>query len=141
MVVTVDEIQDSGLQLDKEVPASLLQTALAEDGGAAGFRSQKGFELKAKLRKVSDGVLIQGSFVIEVTAPCKRCLAEVPLTVPVNFTLNLVPRAVVAVSMRTPATRNVRVFAFGADHSTSMPVPLVSLRHLAGLVIRKYLMV
>ena len=45
----------------------------------------------------------------------------------------LVPRAVVAVSMRTPSTRNVRVFAFGAYHSTSMPVPLVSFRHLARL--------
>jgi uncharacterized protein len=40
-------------------------------------------------------VLLQGSFTAHVAAPCKRCLADVTLDLPVSFTLNLVPESLV----------------------------------------------
>lgn len=90
MVVKIEEIKDDGLVLDEQMPLELLREALAEEN-AGGFRAQGGFRLHAKLVKVSGGVLLDARFNTELVAPCKRCLAEVDLAVPVAFTLNLVP--------------------------------------------------
>jgi uncharacterized protein len=93
MVVKIEEIVEGGLTLNEPMPAKLLASALAD---SEGFRSDSGFKLTARLFRVSGGVLLEGAFAAPVIAPCKRCLADVRLDVPVDFTLNLVPESLVA---------------------------------------------
>ena len=89
MQVKIEEIQDKGLELNEPIPAAVLDEALAQSGG---FKRQ-GAEarLKAKLKKLSGRVLLEGSFDATVAAPCKRCVKDVELKLPVKFALNLVP--------------------------------------------------
>src|SRR5437660_65348 len=93
MVVKIEEILEGGLTLDEPIPRSLLETAMAD---SVGYRAEGGFQLAAKLSKISGGVLLHAAFRAPVSTPCKRCVTEVRLEVPVDFTLNLVPRDLVA---------------------------------------------
>ncbi len=90
MLVKIEEIQEGGLELNEAMPAALVEKAVAE--ATTDFFAERGFTLKARLTKVSGGVLLSGKFTVGVRAPCKRCVDEVHLEVPVEFTLNLVPR-------------------------------------------------
>jgi uncharacterized protein len=90
--VKIDQIREGGLKLDEPVALALIQSTLAEAQGV-GFRAERPFQLRAQLNKVGSGVLLVGGFTAELTAPCKRCLAEVRLTLPQEFTLNLIPRS------------------------------------------------
>ncbi|MFZ5468994.1 MAG: YceD family protein [Myxococcota bacterium] len=91
MVVKIEEIPQEGLALNEPIARAVLDDALTEQGRDTGFRARGEARLSARLHKVSGGVLLEGAFDAELTALCKRCLADVPLTVPVSFTLNLVP--------------------------------------------------
>jgi uncharacterized protein len=93
MQVKVDQIKETGLEVNEPVAAELVSRTLTEDGRDTGFRASEGFALKATLHKVSGGVILRGNFEATVVAPCKRCLLEVPLSLPIDFTLSLVPRA------------------------------------------------
>jgi len=92
MVVKVEEIGEEGLELDEPIDAKFLEDALAHKGEETGFHAVHGARLKATLRKVSGGVLLTGQFQADVSAPCKRCLAEASVSLPVSFQLNLMPR-------------------------------------------------
>jgi uncharacterized protein len=89
MVVKIEEIREGGLNLNEPVELKLVQEALA---GTEGFRPDGTFQFQVKLQKVGTGVLLNGAFTATVVAPCKRCLVEVPLSIPTSFTLNLVPQ-------------------------------------------------
>ncbi|MHB8872799.1 MAG: YceD family protein [Myxococcaceae bacterium] len=91
MLVKIEEIQAAGLELNEPMPASLVTEALA-GAPEAGFVAERGFTLKARLTKVSGGVLLSARFSVAIKAPCKRCVDEVHLEVPVDFTLSLVPK-------------------------------------------------
>ncbi|MFL5345176.1 MAG: YceD family protein [Hyalangium sp.] len=93
MVVKIEQIQETGLKLDEPIALELLQEVLGGSGQNTGFRATRPSTLHASLRKVSGGVLVQGNFTAHVAAPCKRCLVDVTLDVPVSFTLNLVPES------------------------------------------------
>lgn len=95
MVVTVDQIREGGLSLDETLSESFLTHALAEVKDT-GFRPDGPAPLHVKLQKTASGVLLRGSTEVAVHTPCRRCLADVHLTVPVTFTLNLVSRAALA---------------------------------------------
>ncbi|MBX5481679.1 MAG: DUF177 domain-containing protein [Myxococcaceae bacterium] len=89
MRVKIEEIQkDGGLHLDEPIPKQTVQAAL--DDFEDGWRADEGFQLKAHLLKVGEGVLLKGDFTAKVVAPCKRCVTDVLLTLPHSFTLNLV---------------------------------------------------
>lgn len=90
MFIFVDEIGPEGLELDAPLAVDFLEGALGRDNG--GFRPSSGSRLTGWARRVSEGVLLEGKFSAALTAPCKRCLAEVRLQVPVSFTLDLIPR-------------------------------------------------
>jgi len=92
MVVTVDQIREGGLSLDETLSESFLTHALAEVKDT-GFRPDGPALLHVKLQKTGSGVLLRGSTEVAVHTPCRRCLADVHLRVPVSFTLNLVSRA------------------------------------------------
>jgi uncharacterized protein len=97
MVVKIEQIKETGLKLDEPIALELLQEVLggARAGKDTGFRAARPSTLHASLRKVSGGVLVDGSFTVHVAAPCKRCLLDVTLDVPVSFSLNLVPESLV----------------------------------------------
>lgn len=94
MVVTIEQIRDEGLKLDEQVPVEQLQDALAgtDSGKDTGFRVRAPSMLHATFRKVSGGVLLTGKLTAHIVAPCKRCLTDVNLDLPVSFTLNLIPQ-------------------------------------------------
>lgn len=100
MVVTIEQIREKGLTLDEPVSLDLLSEALQAPGKDTGFRATRPSELHAFLRKVSSGVLLEGSLQVQVTAPCKRCIAPVEVVVPVSFTLNLIPVSVARASSK-----------------------------------------
>jgi len=91
VTVHIEQIHPDGLVLEKPITAELLSTALTEGGRAAEFRAQTGFSVHAEFQKVGRGVLLRARFKAEFVGTCKRCLADVPLGVPVDFTLNLIP--------------------------------------------------
>ncbi len=93
MVVKIEQIQETGLKLDEPIGLEMLQEVLGGVGKDTGFRATRPSTLHASLRKVSGGVLVQGHFTAHVAAPCKRCLVNVTLELPVSFTLNLVPES------------------------------------------------
>jgi uncharacterized protein len=93
MVVKIEQIKETGLKLDEPIDLKLLQEVLGGAGQDGGFRATQPSTLHASLRKVSGGVLVQGNFTVQVEAPCKRCLADVKMDLPVSFLLNLVPEA------------------------------------------------
>jgi uncharacterized protein len=95
MVVKIEQIQEPGLKLDEPIGLELLQEVLGDAGKDTGFRATQPSTLHAFLRKVSGGVLVQGNFTAHVAAPCKRCLVDVKVDLPVSFTLNLVPESLV----------------------------------------------
>ena len=95
MVVTVDQIREGGLSLDETLSESFLTHALAEVKDT-GFRPDGPALLHVKLQKTGSGVLLRGSTEVGVQTPCRRCLADVHLRVPVSFTLNLVSQAALA---------------------------------------------
>ncbi len=92
MVVTVDQIREGGLSLDEKLSESFLTHALAEVKDT-GFRPDGPASLQVKLQKTGSGVLLRGSTEVPVHTPCRRCLADVHLRIPVSFTLNLVSPA------------------------------------------------
>jgi uncharacterized protein len=95
MVVKIEQIKDAGLKLDEPIAPEVLTEALegAASGEATGFHATQPSTLHASLRKLSGGVLLQGNFTAHVGAPCKRCLTDVKLDLPVAFTINLVPES------------------------------------------------
>lgn len=92
MFVRIEEIRE-GLEINEPITLGVLEDALARKGEETGFRPLRGAQLKASFRRVSGGVLLKGEFGVEVAAPCKRCLGEVTATIPVSFTLTLIPRS------------------------------------------------
>src|SRR5215472_19319845 len=90
MVVSVDQIREGGLSLDEPLSEAFLTHALA-DVKDTGFRPQSAATLHVKLWKTAGGVVVQGSTEVAVHTACRRCLADVPLRIPVSFTLHLVP--------------------------------------------------
>jgi len=93
MLVKIEQIRETGLKLDEPVGLELLQEVLGSAGPKTGFRATRPSTLHASFKKVSGGVLLDASLDVHITAPCKRCLKDVTLDVPVSFTLNLVPEA------------------------------------------------
>src|SRR5262252_279216 len=92
MLVKVEEIGEEGLELNENIGLELLAKVLSQDGDT-GYRPTKDSSLAATLHRVRDGVLVQARFSVQLTSPCKRCLAEVVTEIPVPFTLNLRSRA------------------------------------------------
>ncbi len=92
MVVTVDQIRGGGLSLDETLSESFLTHALAEVKDT-GFRPDGPALLQVKLQRTGSGVLLRGSTEVALHTPCRRCLADVHLRLPIGFTLNLVSQA------------------------------------------------
>jgi uncharacterized protein len=95
MVIHIDQIRDGGYRVDESISPEQLDTALQAEGHDTGFRAAGPGHLKANLYKVSGGVVVDGAVDLKVRAPCKRCLTDVVVPLPVSFKLNLVPKELV----------------------------------------------
>jgi len=82
MQVKIEEIQDKGLELDEPLPRSVFEHAF---DGTVGFALKEASKLKASFKKLAGRVLLKGAFSATVTAPCKRCVKDVTLSLPVRF--------------------------------------------------------
>ncbi len=91
MLVKIEEIKETGLDLHEPFTAAFVDEAIAGVALATGAKAAHALTLQAHFSKVSGGVLLKGTFQLDLVAPCKRCLADVAVTVPVSFMLNLVP--------------------------------------------------
>lgn len=89
MQVKIEEIQDKGLELDEAIPAAVVDEALT---AALGFTRKGTSKLRASLKKLAGHVLLKGGFEATLIAPCKRCVKDVQVELPVKFELNLVPQ-------------------------------------------------
>jgi uncharacterized protein len=101
MFVKIEEIRE-GLELNEPITLGVLEDALGRKGQETAFRPLREARLKASLRRVSGGVLLNAGFRVEVATLCKRCLGEVTATVPVSFTLTLIPRSLAKGEEFTP---------------------------------------
>ncbi len=88
MKVKFETILEKGLSLDERVPDAILQEALAS---VPGFSLVSASPLAAHLSRAGDTVLLKGSLNVEAKAPCKRCLVDVKVPIPLSFSMTLVP--------------------------------------------------
>jgi len=119
MVVQVEQIREGGLTLTQPLAQPFLAGVLA-DAVREGFSATAAAQLTAKLLRTAGGrVLLEGETDLSLTAPCKRCATEVRLTVPVRFTLTLVPapverdRPAAGEDMDTPEAESSGSFELG----------------------------
>jgi uncharacterized protein len=89
MRVNIDEIKEAGLRRSWDVAREQLDDIVADD--RAGYRARAAARVEAQLEKLGRRVRIAGKARAELTAACSRCLAPVPMDVPVAFELTLVP--------------------------------------------------
>lgn len=87
MLVKIEEIQAQGLDLTVPIERKVLDEALS---ASRDFSLVSAGPLKVSFQKVSGQVHVQGGFGASVKAPCKRCLKDVQLEVPVAFALRMV---------------------------------------------------
>ena len=89
MRVNIDEIKEIGLRRSWDLPREEVDAMVADD--QAGYRARGPAHLDATLEKVERRVLVDAQVRAELTVPCGRCLAPIPVDLPVEFKLTLVP--------------------------------------------------
>jgi DUF177 domain-containing protein len=89
MRVNIDEIKEAGLSRSWDVSREAVDEMVK--GDRAGFRARAAAHVDARLEKIERRVLVEGHAKAELSVPCGRCLAPVPLDVPVDFEMTLVP--------------------------------------------------
>jgi uncharacterized protein len=89
MRVNIDEIKESGLRRSWDVPREQVDEMVA--GDPAGYRARAAAHVDAGLEKVERRVRVDATAKAELTAACGRCLVPVPVDVPLEFELTLVP--------------------------------------------------
>jgi uncharacterized protein len=91
MLVKIEEIQTNK---PLELTEALAPAVFAELGQEAhGFRFVSATPLKVVFRKVTARVWLKGEFEAQMIGPCKRCLKDVEVKVPVSFELRMVSQA------------------------------------------------
>jgi uncharacterized protein len=89
MLVKIEEIQgDKPLTLTETLKSEMMKEVLAESAG--DFSLIEARKLTAVFRKVSGQVHVQGTLSALVSAPCKRCLKDVAVDLPVEFGVRMV---------------------------------------------------
>jgi uncharacterized protein len=90
MRINIEEIGEDGFDLEEKLSRAWLEGILAVDRYSL-FSATGPAQLNAHLEKVEESVLLRASVSPELATECGRCLKPVEVTVPVNFTLSLVP--------------------------------------------------
>lgn len=100
--IRIEKIRESGLSLDRELSQRYLDDLLQAEP-ATGFRAGGSGSLEARVALVREkDLLFTGTLGFRAEGPCRRCLAPVPVDIPVNFSLNLVRRESLDPTIREP---------------------------------------
>lgn len=89
MRVNIDEIKEGGLDRAWDLTREQLDQML--EGDPAGYRARASAHVEAHLDRLSRRVLLRARSQGQLTVPCGRCLVPTELTLPVDFSLTLVP--------------------------------------------------
>jgi uncharacterized protein len=89
MRVNIDEIKEAGLRRSWDVSREALDAMV--EGDRAGFRARASAHVDVKLEKIERRVLVEAHAKAQLSVPCGRCLAPVPVDLPVDFEITLVP--------------------------------------------------
>src|SRR5512141_935751 len=89
MRVNIDEIKDAGLRRSWDVAREAADEMVA--GDQAGYRARGPLHVDARLEKIERRVRVDAHGKAQLTVPCGRCLTPVPVDLPVDFELTLVP--------------------------------------------------
>jgi len=89
--IKVEEIREQGLDLDRELSHELLESAFADEG-ELGFHAVGGGHFRGHFEKLPGRVLLDAHLQLTYRAPCKRCLAEVVCSDPIDFRLTFVSK-------------------------------------------------
>ncbi|HET6438494.1 MAG TPA: DUF177 domain-containing protein [Anaeromyxobacter sp.] len=89
MRVNIDEIKETGLLRTWDVAREAADEMVAGDN--AGYRARGPVHVEARLEKIERRVRVDARGRAELTVPCGRCLNPVPVDLPVEFELTLVP--------------------------------------------------
>lgn len=88
--VKIDDIKESGLDLERELSGGELASILETDP-PTGFRGTGPVSLSLHLDRVDDkDIVVKGRGKLPVAADCRRCLDPVGLDLPVAFQLDFV---------------------------------------------------
>jgi uncharacterized protein len=91
MRVKIEEIQGlEPLTVSEAIKPETMADYLADAGGFSLARSTP---LTVTFKRVSGRVLVRGGFVGNFSVPCKRCLKDETIEVPVDFSLRMVEEA------------------------------------------------
>jgi uncharacterized protein len=90
MRVNIDEIKEAGLRRSWDVGQDEVDQMVA--GDQAGYRARGPAHVDARLEKFERRIRVDAHGRAQLTVPCGRCLAAVPVDLPVDFELTLVPR-------------------------------------------------
>ncbi len=85
-LVGVDELGDTGYELDKPIHTQWLAAALAEDGRYAPHGESR---VKVRLNEAGDVVHVRGMIAVELKTACSRCLEGVSLALKAPLELYL----------------------------------------------------
>jgi uncharacterized protein len=89
MLVKIEEIQgEKPLSLSEALKPALMQEILADCHGEYSLVEAR--KLAVVFRKVSGQIHLTGNLGATVSAPCKRCLKDVSIDLPVEFSLRMV---------------------------------------------------
>lgn len=91
MRVKIEEIQGlEPLTVSEAIKPETMAEYLADAGGFSLARSTP---LTVTFKRVSGRILVKGGFVGNFAVPCKRCLSDETIEVPVDFSLRMVEEA------------------------------------------------
>ncbi len=89
MRVNIDEIKEGGLRRSWDVTREQVDEIVA--GDRAGYRAREAARVDARFDKLERRVRVRAHTSAPLTVACSRCLAPIPVDVPVEFELTLVP--------------------------------------------------
>jgi uncharacterized protein len=89
MRVNIDEIKEGGL--DRAWDLTREQVDGMVSGDQAGYRSDGPLKVEAHFERIERRVLLRARAQASLKVPCGRCLAPVPVQVPLDFRMTFVP--------------------------------------------------
>lgn len=90
--VRTEQIKEKGLDLEREFSTPEVEKLLQADPPIS-YRVKENAPFEARLERVKErDILFRGKVGLSVEADCKRCLTKVPVSIPVEFSLDLVDR-------------------------------------------------
>jgi uncharacterized protein len=87
--ILLDKIDEEGLDVDEPVTSTWLRQVLGAD---FNYQPTRDGRLRVRLSRVDDVVTVQGKAVLDLVAPCSRCLRPVPVALTTPLQVTMVPR-------------------------------------------------